>query len=622
MSIPSLHNLEAQLLQAQAAYDAGKPIMTDAQFDDLVEQVRLRSAGTSRVLMHLGAPSTDQKVRHVVPCLSLEKVKVDQLVRWTTQRSGPTPTRFIITPKYDGISIALQYNKGKLIAAATRGDGREGDDVLGNIVLTSCVPASIRNTSITHVRGELIMTKSSFELYKDEYANARNLVAGLAMRKSGDRTPLQHCTFIAYEVAGPRHATYTQDLDALRICGFTTAFAVYEEPHVDQQMKRMMREHNAGTGVGSHYELDGYVVRMDDNEAFKSLGFTDHHPRGACAVKLADSPGLTDLLHVEWQVARTGIIAPVAHVAPVSLAGATVTKATLHNVGMIRALDLHIGDKISMTRRGAVIPQVEGVDTPGLFRMPIVPPTECPCCKSKVVNDGAYLKCMNDMCDERAIGRLLHWSVVTGMLGFGYETMRDLFEARVLRTPVDFYRVVSDHQRFQAMVAVTGMKIAQKLSHQIQSSRIMDLATFIQALGIPGVGKSTAEDMADFAHTIDDLISNKMLPTEEDLIEELATLVTIRQNIAGAHNGPFAGKNMVFTGALASMSREEAQAAARDRGAKTPDGLTRATDILVVGGDARDEQRGKRDKAEKYNAKGANIEVIDEDEFLRRLAVE
>lgn len=619
-----MHEVEKEVRKHQRLYDLGTPELSDASFDGLVQQ--LQSLDPSNAFFsEVGHAVTETKLEHSRPMLSLEKAYTDaELEQWQSRSSARA---WVVEPKLDGISAALRYDGlGRLAVALSRGDGQVGDVITHNVALLSSVPKRILLRNV-EIRGELVVPKSLFaEKWSGQYANTRNMAAGLMLRKTPTEAT-QDVVFVACDLLDDG-LTFPEKYEALRANGFQVVesrYTLFESPVSLAQCVAETFEQCAELDI----ETDGVVVKISGRELAHSYGATAHHPRWAIAYKRQGETGTTHVRGVKWQVARTGRITPVAEVEPVALSGVSVARATLHNLRYLRELALCLGDEVSMTRRGGVIPQVEAVTCRADGDL-VVPPYRCPECGCKTVIEGDFLFCADrDRCGAAVVGQIEHWCKTLGMMGFGPEVCNELYELELVTSIPDLYRLDIDQMPFG--------KTAVKLIGEIRRTRSITLDTFIQGLGIDGIGKTLAVRIASELGTVPHLLAwaRDAAPIagvgegrERDLAQwlgqhfvevlALAACVTIEppKTFVAPVGSPLAGKKVIFTGEMDGRSREEGQALVLRLGGLTPTGLTRDTDILVIGSLAKEAQRGKRDKAEKYNAKGAHISVLSEEEFF------
>jgi DNA ligase (NAD+) len=622
-------------------WDKNAPEIDDATFDRLTrrlkelapDSVALRelgpSGGDAAELGRYGAP-----VRHKAPMLSLDKCYGDDELReWIASFKGDV----VISPKFDGIACSLVYDaRGALVLAATRGDGQTGDDVTANVRGIADVPSRLREPPgrEVEVRGEVFMRLSVFAGYKDKFANPRNLAAGAMKQKDPKKSAAYGLSFAAYELLGTEHATERERFDALGRHGF---------PPVERRVLRRDEAVDAYRELAARraeldFEIDGVVFKADDVAEQRRLGLTSHHPRYALAYKFQGDTGTTIVRALEWSVARTGAITPVALIDPVMLSGALVSRASLHHPGFLKKLGLTQDAEVLVTRRGGVIPNVEHVVKAG--PTPFELPAACPSCGRGVHWSGDFLYCdAPATCRAAVMGQIGHYVAVADIDGFGDRMLGELYERNLVRSPADLYRLEA-----KALLGIERVadKLAKKLVDQVAAKRTLPLETFLRALGIDELGKHVSKIMASefrtlervlrvtaaelaAIHTIGPVIAETVtegLARSRPLIDDLVRYVTLAEGPAAASapppNGPLSGKSFVFTGKMATLERKGAQERARSLGGLTPDAVTRTTSYLVVGDDKSDGKKSTKEKAaDKLVADGAPIKIISETDFLK-----
>lgn len=602
-SLKAVTKLIETIEKAKHAYDAGEETMTDAAYDALVAKLTVLWP-EHPLLKKVESVLTSRTVTHLQPALSLDKTTTESgLVEWAASVRGI----FVIQPKLDGMSLVLQYNGGRLVSAASRGDGAKGDRIPYAHEIPS-VPNVSSNKAHYEVRGEVVIPLKTFrEKYSKTFANPRNMVAGVLRSKTLDKALLKDLRFLAYDTS-LSYADEAIALPALEDLGFDVAEtrAVSGEGGLWQSCEDWMAERDEFL-----YECDGLVIKANGRSERNRLGATEHHPRWAIALKFAGESNKTKVLDVEWQCSRTGTLTPVAIVEPVTLSGAVVRRATLHTYARFEAFDLRSGSTVLMSRRGGVIPHIEArMDAGSVFVLQA--PKVCPCGAAARI-EGDFLMCSKpSACIETQIAKLCHWASVLDMQGWGRETLERLYLFDELRTVADFYTVtMGDLKPF------FGETTTAKLLAEVK--REMPFNLLIQGLGIEGVGKTASRKIIRELGTMHKLIEWSRSPTSikgigpavhkqlqagiianYPLLRELEKHVTVLDEQPRETTGPFAGKAIVFTGALSDMQRTDAQALVRKLGGTTPDGVTKETNILVVGDGAKEALRGKRDKATKY----------------------
>lgn len=638
-SLPDLDSLSVAELAKLVAYhnhrywDLNDPEISDYDFDVLVN--RLRADEPSHpVLLSMGA-KTSGEVRHKAAMLSLDKCYSDEdLDKWATSFVGDA----VMMPKYDGIACSLHYDaQGYLSLAATRGDGVTGDDITVNVREIKDVPLQIKADHPVEVRGEIFMRLSVFQKYKAEgMANPRNAAAGAIKQKDPRKSAAYTLSFAAYDLLGAGVASQQEKLRWLVASGFDPIdHEVLPKSEFAAGYQRM-----AQLRPKLDYEIDGVVFKADLVSEQERLGETAHHPRFALAYKFQGDSGTSVLRAVEWSVARTGAITPVAVVDPVALSGVTVTRASLHHPGFITKLGLSLGAEVVMMRRGGVIPNVEFVSKPGDSPVPM--PTECPSCGGGVRWDGDFLYCAAPRaCRSVVVGLLSHFASAVDMLGFGDVILEGAYDRGLLKTPADFYRLTAASL---ASLDRLGDKTAKKLVAEVDKRRTLDLPTFLRALGIPDLGKSVSKVLAEKYGTLDAILAVTEaelsqhhgigeaiarsvvtgLRDERPLIDDLLTQVTLTAPSpkaasagAGTGAGPFAGLTFVFTGKMANLERKPAEDMVAKLGGSSLDAVSKALSYLVVGDLKKPGEKSSKEKAaDKHIAAGAALKVISETDFL------
>lgn len=630
-------------------FSENAPVISDEAFDKLVEALRLKNPH-AKVLSHIGPGPNDaifgQEVVHLRPMLSLDKCYDDEAFqKWADKINGD----LVAMPKIDGVASSLLYNqKGELFLAATRGDGRVGEDITQNVKMIESVPKRLDLKALLgadpleflEVRGEMYLPLERFkEHYAEEFANPRNLAAGALKNKESEKSKAYGLKFLPYDLRGMRGLTEAQKFALLESLGFAK-MPWRLVPDIKSASGVLREFHDRRSELD--YETDGVVFRANQEKDQQRLGETAHHPRYALAYKWQTESAQTKLLEVEWSVSRTGAITPVAIVKPVFLSGANISRASLHNYGIFSKLGLGLESLVEINRRGGVIPHVERVlSSKG---EPLLAPSSCPSCHSAVVIDGDFLLCSaKEKCQEAVISNLIHFCHVVGLEGFGDKLIRRLYEQKLLRSFTDFYRLsLSDLKCLERM----GDVLAQKLLDQIEKKREIDLATFIRALGIKEVGVTVSEIIAANFPTlaqIEMLTIDKLMPihgigesiaralvegllAHKTEINELKSQIVIKDYeghiLVGDEGHRLFNKSIVFTGKMAHLDRKSAQDLVKKLGGLTPGSISAKTDYLVIGDEGssllgQGAKSTKQKEAEKLIALGSSLKIISESEFLR-----
>ncbi|MEW5852867.1 MAG: NAD-dependent DNA ligase LigA [Myxococcota bacterium] len=642
---PRAAELEKQVRHHNHLYwDLNAPEISDLEFDALVRELQ-RVWPEAPVLQELGPQEHPQpalpvgaseverlgtEVLHVVPMLSLDKAYTDaELKKWSDKIQG----NLVIMAKVDGVACSIHYNEhGELRMAATRGDGWRGDDVTANVRASRFVPERVTLKNV-EVRGEMYMKRSRFRsAYAQQFANPRNLTAGAIKQKDPKKAAAYGLSFFAYDLLGTNLALEGDKLKRLSELGFDVI--PHETVEAEEAPGAYLRM--AAQRAGWDFESDGVVFRANRVSEQTRVGVTAHHPKYALAYKFQGESATAALSDVTWSVSRNGTLTPVAVIEPTAISGVTVTRASLHHAGYIGKLGIRKGSKLLVMRRGDVIPHVEGVVEPG--HDPYEIPATCPSCGSPTVLRGDFLFCTQPAhCTDAIVGTLKHFTQTLDIQGLGPKVLRTLVDNKLVTTPADFYRLKKDQL---LPLERMGETLAAKLVANIDAKRRLTVEEFLTALGIDELGPSVAENLVHHFHTlqriqgatVEELSSvhgvgeaiarsvSEGLKAKATLVEELLKEVTlVEERPAAKTDHPLSGKTFVFTGTLKQMERKEAQKRVQALGAKTPSGVTKELDYLVVGTEKDGGESSKLKSARKLISQGAALKVLTEEEFLALL---
>ncbi len=596
--------LAAVIMHHKRLYYAGKPEISDAAYDKLEQELRsLDPQHPALQFVGTEATSSSRRVSHDKPMLSLNKTyKVEDLIAWMGKE------KIVGSPKVDGNSLSLIYEKGVLTIAKTRGDGRVGEDVTDKVRWIAECPPRLDQPISCEIRGEVYCSTHAFaglveEMLKrglERPTNPRNIVAGMLGRKV--HFDLCHFfQFFAFDALGAEvdkaSQTETEKYAWLAKRGFKVLphKLVDDETGVQdflEDMRRRMAE--------DEIAYDGAVFAYERLALHQQLGNTSHHPRYKLSFKWPGQTAEADIERIEWATSRLGIITPVAVVKPVYLSGATITNITLHNAEHVSAYNLKAGDKIEIIRSGEVIPKFLQVlvPAPGSY----VWPKQCPSCLTILEFDGVRLKCPNgSACPAQRSGFILNWIRAAEIEDLSDKRLEQIVQAALVEDVSDLYRLkVEDFLKLPA----TKEKMAQKLFDNIQSSRNLTLAQFLNGMGIEGAGLRTWEKLVEHFHNLDAILAADQASIEEidgfaaksaeqiveglrqrrSLIKKLLKVgvkprIPERRHAPG--EGPLAGKQFVITGAL-SRSREEIEKLIREAGGKASASVSKNTFALVT----------------------------------------
>ncbi|HTI01360.1 MAG TPA: NAD-dependent DNA ligase LigA [Acidisoma sp.] len=649
-----LARLAAEIAHQDAAYHTSDaPEISDADYDALrrrnaalearfPELIRLDSPST-RVG---GAPESGfAKIRHRVPMLSLDNAfGAEEFLEFCARIRrflGLTGTlAFVAEPKIDGLSISLTYEHGRFIRGATRGDGTEGEDVTANLRTVQSIPEKLHGKApaLIEIRGEVFMTKADFlalnaaqaEAGGKIFANPRNAAAGSLRQIDPSITASRPLSLFAYaqgESSEPVAETHWGYLQRLKAWGFTVnpLSRLLADESEAEAFQTEMGLQRAGLG----YDIDGVVYKIDDLRLETRLGFVGRAPRWAIAWKFPAEQAVTTLREIRIQVGRTGALTPVAELEPVNVGGVLVTRATLHNEDEIARKDVRVGDTVMLQRAGDVIPQILGIvpEKRPEGTVPWVPPEHCPVCGSLALRPPGEVvrRCTGGLiCQAQQVERLIHF-VSRGAFdieGLGDKTVAEFHADGLIATPVDIFRL-PEHEAEIAQREGWGDLSAANLSRSIEARRTIPLARFIYALGIRRIGETNAKLLArhygSYAHWREEMLAARIVGSDarlalgsilgigpavaEELVEffaedrnigvldALAGVLTIEDAESARADSPLAGKTIVFTGGMESMTRPEAKARAESLGMRVTDSVSKKTDYVVAGADAGSKAR-------------------------------
>ena len=612
------------------------PEISDAQYHRLFAELSALEAAFPRIVTPdsptrrvAGAPlPAFPSVRHLAPMLSLDSVadpedvkRFDERVRTALHR---LQVGFVLEPKFDGLSLEVVCRDGVLQRASTRGDGEHGEGVTENVRTIRSVPLRLAGDAralprVLSVRGEAVMRIEDFRALnarlersgEPPFANPRNAAAGSIRQLDSDVTAQRRLQVFFYDIlhieAGPRLANDRAVQRALAGWGLVTSPHVRNSNGLDDVFAYHREMQQLREKLG--YEIDGIVLKVDDLAGRRRLRATGRHPRWALAFKFAPRREQTVIKDIYVQVGRTGVLTPVARLRPVQIGGVTVSRATLHNREEIARKDLRVGDTVRIVRAGDVIPEVvERLPSPGARRRrPFSMPRRCPACRSLIVREGPFDRCPDGLaCAAQLKRSIAHFGSrdALDIRGLGLETVEALVSSGLVRSAADLFAL-----RAQDLAGVErfGDVSAANLLRAIDKARHPTLWRFLHALGIPSVGAQTARDLAAHFGSLGAIIS----ASESELREVPGIGQAVSREIAHffrqsgnrrvidlcrqrgvtpeegkpAPKGALAGKTVVFTGGLASMTREEAEERARLMGARTSNSVGPHTDVVVAGRD-------------------------------------
>ena len=586
------------------------------------------------------------KVRHAVPLESLQDVfSYDELREFDAHLREQEPdAEYTVEPKVDGLSVALEYVDGQFVRGATRGDGLVGEDVTENLKTIRSIPMTLEHAPARLiVRGEVFMPRASFEALNQQqeaagkpmFANPRNAAAGSLRQLDPTIAAQRRLDILIFNLQladGVQFQTHAETLDYLRERKFKVIpYTICREFDAVQTRIARLGE----TRYDLSYDIDGAVVKLNSLSGRARMGSTAKFPRWAAAFKYPPEVKTTVLQDIVVQVGRTGVLTPRAVVAPVHLAGTTVTSATLHNQDFITEKDIRIGDTVKIRKAGEIIPEILEVqkDKRPAEAVPYLLPSRCPVCGAPVVrdDDGVAMRCSGAECPAQLSRNLAHFVSREAMNidGLGSAIIDQLIEKKLISTPADLYTL--DYEAFAALEG-QGKKSAENLRRSIEASKENDLSRLLCAFGIRQVGVKAAKVLAAVFGSLDALMQADMdaltaVPdvgqtTAENIIQWFASEqsrdLVQRLREAGVNfeshstvtDTRFAGKTFVLTGALSLFTRDEATARIEAFGGKVASSVSKKTSCVVAG-----ENAGS--KLKKANELG--VRVLSEQEFLEML---
>lgn len=682
-SLFDLNKLDAKVRHAElvkeirkhdkAYYQDDAPRISDAEYDKLrSELIALEGAHPELVTKDSptqtvgAAPSSGfKKVHHKIPMLSLSNVFSEEDVQDFLDRIHKflgmegQEIELVAEPKIDGLSCSLRYENRKLVQAATRGDGAEGEDITDNVKTIQNVPHELPEDApdVLEVRGEIYMTRSDFEKLnarqeeagKQVFANPRNAAAGSVRQLDVNVTKERPLKFFGYaigEASNRFYKTHIELRDALKKWGIpeTPYYAAKTLPEIMGIYQKILEER-----ASLDYEIDGVVYKVNDVALQERLGFVSRAPRWATAHKFPAERAITKLNAIEIQVGRTGALTPVARLEPIGVGGVMVSNATLHNEDEIARKDIRIGDMVVIQRAGDVIPQVVEVllDKRPKDSVPYIFPDHCPVCGSLAIREEgeAVRRCTGGLiCEAQAVERLKHFvsRLAFDIEGLGAKIIEEFHAEGLIKSPADIFKLEEKNKTLEQPLQTRegwGEKSVANLFASIEARRTIALNRFIYALGIRQIGEATAKKLAATYCTLEHLKSSMKAAqvVGSEAREELLSIEDVGPAVADdllgffaeEHNqevlsaleaelliepyeapqisdSPVAGKTVVFTGTLVTMTRAEAKARAEALGAKVAGSVSAKTDYVVAGADA-----GSKLK----KAKDLGVEVLGESDW-------
>ena len=640
-------------------YDQNESDISDDEWDAMYAELRKLEEKTGERM----ADSPTRRVggavmegfeqhRHIARLWSMDKAQSEEeILAWaqrcekqTIEAGGLPKNSYCVEYKLDGLTVNLTYDGGRLIQAATRGNGEVGEAILPQAMTIRTIPLTIPFTGRMEVQGEGIMRLSELKKYNETSAepvkNARNAAAGALRNLDPQVTASRHLDAFFYQIGyieGRSFETQQDMLDFMKTNGLNISPFVRPAQTIEEALEAVHQIEKERETLD--FLIDGATIKITDMRTREVLGTTDKFPRWSIAFKFPAQETVTKLLKITWEVGRTGKLTPLAHLSPVDICGVTVKRATLNNYDDICRKRVRIGSEVWVRRSNDVIPEIMGVVWDGEGEAPetdIQPPTVCPACGGPLVKlrqDGVHLFCLNrTSCRPQAIARMAHFASRQGMdiETFSTRTAGLFYDELGVRSAADLYSL--DREKLVALKGF-GEKKADKLFAELEKSKDCELDAFLFAIGIPNIGKKTAYDLMAHFGTLEALMgaTEQELVDIEDVGEIVASSITEyfadeenrrfvnRLLEAGVHpqmhmqedaGTLFEGLTFVLTGTLPTLSRAQAQEMIRKNGGKATESVSKKTSIVLAGESAGN----KLDKARELG-----VTIIDEDQFLRMI---
>lgn len=644
-------------------YTNNSSLISDVEFDKMLAQLKkleeeypqyADSQSPTQVVGATDLKSTKfQKVTHKRPMLSLSNTYNEGEIKDFTTRvkkllPQDTKVEYALELKLDGLSISVQYEKGKLVKAVTRGDGQIGEDVTENIIQIESLPKTLKEEVDMEIRGEVVLPLSRFEALnekrlengEDVFANPRNAASGTLRQLDSSiikERGLDAYFYFLIDAGKMGFKSHSESLAYLSSLGIKTTGICEVCKTASELMKRI--DYWGEKREELDYETDGMVIKVDNIDLWDELGTTTKSPRWAIAFKFPAKQVTTKITGVTWQVGRTGKITPVAELDEVELSGSRVKRASLHNFQEIERKSIKIGDTVFIEKAAEIIPQVitsvkelrDGSETE------IVEPTHCPICNTKVVREEGQvdIKCPNPQCPGKIEGELIYFVSRDAMniAGFGSKIVENMLKLGFVKNIVDIYSL-KEHREELEKLEKMGKRSVDKLLTAIEDSKKREYSKVLCALGIPYVGKTSAKLLAKETKNIDTLmamsveelmgiegIGDKMAQAIYDFVrdeEKISLINSLREHglqfaeeetaEENTEEQIFTGKTFLFTGTLKNFKRDEIKEAIEKLGGKNLSAVSKNLDYLIVGEKAGSKLKKAQDLG--------TVKIITEDEFI------
>lgn len=644
-------NLVNYLNECTKAYDEGKPLITDKEWDDLYFQLEQLEKEAGLILSNSPTQSISfevvnelQKVEHDHKMLSLEKTKsADEVLTFCKGK------QILAMCKMDGLTCSLTYENGELVSAETRGNGLVGENILHNAKIIPSIPKTIPYKEKLTIDGEIICTYKDFKKFEDVYKNPRNFASGSIRLLSAKECATRSLTFVAWDVMTPlqEYNLLSDKLIYLKSIGFTTVPFIRTVFKNSQEVEDFISDIKWAAEENS-YPIDGAVFKFNDCEYGLSLGETSHHFKNAIAFKFYDEIYQTHLLDIEWTMGRTGVLTPVAIFEPIDIDGSTVERASLHNITIMEELFHGTPFKnqlIEVYKANMIIPQVYSADNArGMSfycELPFIDiPKECPVCGGLTEEvgdlDTRVLKCTNPSCEGKVINKLDHFCGKKGldMKGISKATLEKLVDWGWIDSIIDIFEL-EQYKAEWIQKPGFGVKSVEKILNSIDSSRKCDLNQFICALGIPLIGNTASKALQEafrkwneFIYAVDEYFDFSVLPNFGMEMHNNIINFDYREARFIADNyiqfndyeevesgSDLAGKTFVITGKLTQFkNRDEIKAKIESLGGKVTGSVSKNTDYLINNDVESTSSKNK-------TAKSLGIPILSENDFIETFGI-
>lgn len=631
-----------------AYYNEARSDVSDAEYDRLFDELSELENETGVVYTNSPTQSVGyevkselEKVKHSHPMLSLDKTKsVDDLVKFARDKDC------ILSLKMDGLTCLLAYENGELVQAETRGDGEIGELITHNARVFDNIPLSIDYKGHFEIEGEAVITYDDFNKINEslpedkKYKNPRNLASG-SVRQLDNRVAAQrHIKFIAWKVPTDiASSSFINRLQYASDLGFDTVPFLPIRGNCNAEFINIVVEQLRKRAKEKSFPIDGLVATYNDITYGESLGMTGHHPKHSIAFKFAEDSAETVLREIEWSMGKTGSLTPVAIFDSVDLAGTSVSRASLHNISIMKELNISIGSTVTVVKKNEIIPQIIYCDANAVD---VDIPTTCPVCggETRIVkeNDSEVLMCVNPHCKGKLLGRVSHFVSKKGMdiSGLSEETIKKLIELGWITEITDIYNLDQYYDRLSTMSGF-GKKSVDKLRKSIENSKTVRLDKFITSLSIPGIGTSQSKELVkafgawgkfrdasvgyyNFTQLdgFGDVLNNNIHSWFEDMsniADYLASLMTFESEDNSKTSNSLNGKSFVVTGKVYKFkNRDEVKEAIEKFGGKVTGSVTKSTFALINNDIESNSSKNKK-------AKELCVQIINEEQLIEMLGM-